>query len=155
MAYCNSLSDVQVKSNILPPLLVRWGEQDPLRALEYANKLFKRADRDSALSSVLQGWAETDLTAAAEWAQKLPKGELRNRSLQAVIGAMARENPEAAFSYARSVVPWNAPRTTQYFGAAMGGGGDFTYQMLFSEWARQDVKAALSAAETSLLTTEW
>src|SRR5260370_2651655 len=61
-----------IRDGIRAGLLTRWAASDPTSAMEYANSIAGKKDKENAILAVLRGWAEKDAEAAAAWAKQIP-----------------------------------------------------------------------------------
>lgn len=88
------------RKEILAQLFARWGEIEPLAAMDFVNQLERSSDRLRAITSILNGWMENDPEAAEAWVDALPAGALRKAAWQTVITAHAAIDPKRALALA-------------------------------------------------------
>ena len=73
-----------------------WADIDPQGALNFANHLSNKVDRQIAINLIISDWSANDPAAAMAWAKQLPAGSFRNEILQNVIAGMAAADPKGA-----------------------------------------------------------
>jgi hypothetical protein len=96
-------SRIPNRKETMVQLFARWGELDPMAALEFARSMARTSDQREATLAVLNGWMEVDPVAAEKWVREQPPGSLRNAAWEAVILAYAGDNPVHALALAREI----------------------------------------------------
>ncbi len=76
-------------------LAVRWGQQNPLQALEWAQTLASRVDQESAIRSVFEGWATRQPEAAASHLSNLEASQ-RDQALVGLVQTVMNQAPADA-----------------------------------------------------------
>lgn len=121
-------------------------------------------DRWMGLSLVLGAYAESDPQAAWALASGMKQGQTRQSAMSAVISAVASKDPTAALAMIdgiqdaqmkrqlRSMAVMNLaqkdPRQALELALKQGTGAredDFSFSMIFSQWARKDIEGAKAA----------
>ncbi len=74
---------------------VRWGQQNPLQALEWAQTLPSRVDQESAIRSVFEGWATRQPEAAASHLSNLEASQ-RDQALVGLVQTVMNQAPADA-----------------------------------------------------------
>lgn len=78
-----------------------WADIDPQGALNFANHLSNKVDRQIAINLIISDWSANDPAAAMAWAKQLPAGSFRNEVLNGVITGMAATDPKGALELYR------------------------------------------------------
>jgi hypothetical protein len=126
-------SHIPNRKEIMAQLFARWGEIDPLAAMDFAQTMEKASERSDAVSAVLNGWMEHDPAAAEKWVSALPIGAMKNAAWQTVILAHAASDPSRALALAQQTrLPWQ----TQ----------SFISEAIFGNWTMNDPKEAAAQA---------
>lgn len=94
-------SRISNRSQVLAQLFARWGELEPLAAIEFAKSLPRSSERADVMEAILSGWVETDSAAAEKWASQLPSGTLKTAAWTVIIEACATNDPMRALALAQ------------------------------------------------------
>lgn len=149
---------------ILAQLFARWGEIEPLAAMDFVNRLGRGSDRSRAITSILNGWMENDPEAAEAWVDKLPAGALRKEAWQTVIAAHAAIDPKRALALAEhakvvdlwTAIPifgsWTVKNPEEAAACASKVSDDYLRMNCLSvvarQWAEADPERALAWAQS-------
>jgi hypothetical protein len=129
-------SRIPNRKEVMAQLFARWGELEPIAAIEFSKTLPRSSDKHDALIAILNGWMEIAPDAAEKWVAEQPEGNLKGTAWETIIAAYAADNPRKALALAQSTkLPW---RNLQ--GLA---------EPIFGAWAVRDPTGA--AAETTKL----
>jgi hypothetical protein len=82
-------------------LMSRWGQLEPVSALEYAASIDSRLTRNAAVKNALLSWASADPDAAFAWLSSDPDvpGDAIKSSLRPFFSMMAKKDPGWAFDH--------------------------------------------------------
>jgi hypothetical protein len=126
-------SRIPNRKEVMDQLFARWGEIEPLAAMEFAKSLTRRSDKHDATIAILNGWMEVDPAAAEKWAGEQPNGALRNTAWETIIVACAADDPMHALALAQKIgLPWGNTR-------CIG-------ETIFGPWAERDPAGAAAQA---------
>lgn len=125
-------SRIPFRKEAMAQLFARWGEIEPLAAMEFALGLRKVTDRSDAVGAVLDGWMEHDPVAAEKWVNLLPDGPVKSGALRALITNYAVTDRNRAITLAER---------TQ-----LAGQTEAFAQAIFANWALDDPQAAATRA---------
>ena len=131
LSFAQGLAKPQEKSTLMPMVIGRWAEFNPLEALAFAQNTPAGRERMSAVDSALRSWAENDSHAASSRVEDLQQGPMRDQAMQAVVGAIADQDPQRALSLAQS--------------QSMNGNAG-VYGSIFNRLSNSDVVAAANQA---------
>lgn len=132
-------SRIPFRKEAMAQLFARWGEIEPLAAMEFALELRRSSDRSDAVSAVLDGWMERDPAAAEKSVRALPGGPVRNAAWRAMITACAAVDRSHAIALAEQMRFGWAPTDVA--------------ESIFGTWALDDPQSA--AANAVQLSEGW
>jgi hypothetical protein len=126
-------SRIPNRKDVMVQLFSRWGELEPLAALEYSKSLARKSEQHAAVVAILNGWMELDPDAAEKWVSEQPNGALKNAAWEAVIVSYASDNPTHALALAQQI------RLSPYM-------ADEIVEAIFAQWALRDAASAAAHA---------
>jgi hypothetical protein len=126
-------SRVATRKEMMTQLFARWGELDPVAALEFAKSMARASDQREGTLAVLNGWMEVDPAAAEKWVREQSPGPFKQAAWEAVVVACAADDPVRALALAQEV-RWNWRNM-----------GDVA-ERIFGPWALHDPAGAAAVA---------
>jgi hypothetical protein len=150
--FCDALPDSEWKQNFLSAAALECGAQNPVLAIEVAQRLAPGAAQTNALQTVAYDWATRDPRAASAWMLQIEDAALRESLLAVGTKALAFTDPDLATSWLDALKPDGARSETALCVVETWVARD---PVAAANWVARITTPELRAAAVELIARRW